>query len=83
MSIEKYLLRLYPRIWRDRYEEELLAMFESCPLTFPDTIDMLLGALDAHLHPYLGTMGLSLYERMKQMLSLLPSPCTSPFVSSN
>lgn len=58
MSIEKYLLRLYPRIWRARYEEELLAVLESCPLSFPDTIDMFLGAIDAHLHPYLGAMGL-------------------------
>ena len=82
MSIEKYLLRLYPRIWRARYEEELLAVLESCPLSFPDTIDMLFGALDAHLHPYLGATGLSLYERMKQMLFLLRRSLLTMFCSS-
>ena len=71
MSIEKYLLRLYPRIWRARYEEELLAVLESCPLTFPDTIDMFLGAIDAHLHPYLGARGMPLQERIMLMLRTL------------
>jgi len=71
MSIEKYLLRLYPRIWRARYEEELLAVLESCSLTFPDTIDMFLGAIDAHLHPYLGAIGMPLQERIILMLRTL------------
>jgi hypothetical protein len=71
MSIEKYLLRLYPRIWRARYEEELLAVLESRPLSFPDTIDMLLGAIDAHLHPYLGAKGMPLQERIIHMLRAL------------
>jgi len=71
MSMEKYLLRLYPRTWRERYEDELLAMLEQRPISFLDGIDLFFGALDAHLHPHLGTTGLSLYERMKQMLSLL------------
>ncbi len=71
MSIEKHLLRLYPRIWRARYEEELLAVLESCPLSFPDTIDMFLGALDAHLHPYLGARGMPLQERIIHMLRTL------------
>jgi hypothetical protein len=71
MRIEKYLLRLYPRIWRARYEEELLAVLESCPLSFPDTIDMLLGAIDAHLHPYLGARGMLLQERIILMLRTL------------
>jgi hypothetical protein len=71
MSMEKYLLRLYPRTWRERYEDELLAMLEQRPISFLDGVDLFFGALDAHLHPHLGTTGLSLYERMKQMLSLL------------
>lgn len=71
MSKEKYLLRLYPRLWRERYEEELLAMLEQRPISFLDGLDLLFGALDAHLHPHLGTTGLSLYERMMQMISTL------------
>lgn len=71
MSIEKYMVRLYPRSWRQRYEEEVLAMLEDCPGSCLDTLDLLFGALDAHLHPHLGTASMPLFERMKQMLSLL------------
>ena len=45
------LLRLYPRAWRDRYEGELRAVLESRPLTRRARSDLLLGALDAHVHP--------------------------------
>jgi hypothetical protein len=71
MSIERYVLRLYPRAWRQRYEEEVLAMLEDCHGSLLDSVNLFFGALDAHLHPHLGTTGLALYERMKQMLSLL------------
>jgi len=71
MNIEKYLLRLYPRTWRARYEEELLAMLEARPPSFPDTIDMLFGAVDAHLHPYLGSRGIPLQERIVHMIRTL------------
>lgn len=71
MRCNQYLLRLYPRNWRQRYEEEMLAMLELHPCTVLDRVDLVFGALDAHLHPHLGTTGLSLYERMKYMLSLL------------
>jgi hypothetical protein len=71
MKAEKYMLCLYPRLWRQRYEEEVLAMLEDRPCSFFDHIDLFFGALDAHLHPQPGTMGHSLFERMKQMLSLL------------
>jgi hypothetical protein len=54
MSMEKYLLRLYPRPWRERYEEELLALLEQRPVSLLDGLDLFFGALDAHLHPHLG-----------------------------
>ncbi len=44
------LLRLYPRAWRERYGEELSALLEDRPTRPSDTIDLLLGAFDAHLH---------------------------------
>ena len=44
------LLRLYPRAWRDRYGEELAALLEDRPAGPFDVIDLVLGALDAHLH---------------------------------
>lgn len=45
------LVRLYPRAWRDRYEDEFLALLTERPATTGDVIDTVRGALDAHLHP--------------------------------
>lgn len=45
------LVRLYPRPWRDRYEAELLDLLEQRPPSLRDAIDLVRGALDAHLHP--------------------------------
>lgn len=49
--IRHQLLRLYPQEWRIRYGEELAALLETCPFTPFVLLDVLLGALDAHLHP--------------------------------
>jgi hypothetical protein len=43
------LLRLYPRSWRDRYEEEFLGLLEVRPPTMRDRVDIVRGALDAQL----------------------------------
>lgn len=45
------LLRLYPSAWRARYGDELAALLDACPFTPFVLLDVLLGALDAHLHP--------------------------------
>jgi hypothetical protein len=45
------LLRLYPRAWRDRYESEMLAIIETDSLPWRTRLDLLRGALDAHVHP--------------------------------
>ncbi len=45
------LLRLYPRAWRARYEAEVRYVLGARPLRARDRIDLLRGALDAHLHP--------------------------------
>lgn len=45
------LVRLYPRAWRGRYEDEFLALLEAAPPTRRDRLDIARGALDAHLHP--------------------------------
>ena len=44
------LIRLYPARWRDRYGDELAAMLEERPVGPFDAADLILGALDAHLH---------------------------------
>ena len=43
--------RLYPRFWRTRYEDEFTALLEHCPLSLFDILDIVLGALNARLHP--------------------------------
>ena len=45
------ILRLYPRAWRDRYGDELVALLDERPVTLLDSIDLFRGAIDAHLHP--------------------------------
>jgi hypothetical protein len=45
------LVRLYPATWRLRYEAELLDLLEQRPMTPRQAIDLVRGALDAHLHP--------------------------------
>ncbi len=44
------LLRLYPARWRARYGDEFAAVLGERPLGPFDVADVLLGALDAHLH---------------------------------
>jgi hypothetical protein len=56
-------MRLYPGSWRDRYGEEFAAVLESCPLRLTTIVDVLLGALDAHINPQ-DTMG-----RIVQMIN--------------
>jgi hypothetical protein len=45
------LVRLYPRPWRARYEAEFRAVLEAGPSSRGDVLDIVRGALDAHLHP--------------------------------
>lgn len=44
------LIWLYPREWRERYGDELAVVLEDRPPGLGDSLDLLLGALDAHLH---------------------------------
>ncbi len=44
------LIRLYPAHWRARYGDEFAVVLEERPLGPFDVADVLLGALDAHLH---------------------------------
>ncbi len=44
------LLRLYPAAWRARYADEFASVLEERPLGPFDVADVLLSALDAHLH---------------------------------
>ena len=45
------MLHLYPRSWRLRYEGEVRDLLESRPPGLRDDLDLIRGAVDAHLHP--------------------------------
>jgi len=45
------LLALYPGEWRRRYEPEVAWILERAPLTMRSSLDLIRGAIDAHLHP--------------------------------
>ena len=45
------LIALYPRRWRDRYGDEMVALIEGAPLGRRARFDLVRGALDAWLHP--------------------------------
>lgn len=45
------LLRLYPSEWRDRYEDEFLALLAERRPDARDRLDIVRGAIDARIHP--------------------------------
>jgi hypothetical protein len=45
------LVALYPRDWRNRYEDEFLSLLADRPPDQFDRIDIIRGAIDARLHP--------------------------------
>jgi hypothetical protein len=49
----RWLLWLYPTRWRQRYGDEFLALVEERGWSVSVVLDVLLGALDARLHPEL------------------------------
>ena len=49
--VAQLILHCYPRLWRDRYEGEMHEVLQHLPITLWTLFDLLLGALDARLHP--------------------------------
>ena len=47
----RQLLRLFPHQWRSRYGDEFAALLAQTGLSFGVVFDVLLAAVDAHLHP--------------------------------
>ena len=46
-----WLLRLYPRRWRERYGDEMAALLEAARVGPRDRLDLVGGAIDAWIHP--------------------------------
>jgi putative oligomerization/nucleic acid binding protein/FtsH-like protein len=72
------LLRLYPRRWRQRYEEEVGALLDNEPLSMGLVFDLLAGAFDANLHPELGAPSLVGSTGSGQIPLAPPSPGQVP-----
>lgn len=71
MSVRAWLVRLYPRSWRERYGPEFEALLEQCLHTPLDVLDIVLGALDAHLAFAPGTNWRSMNMNNKLRTSIL------------
>jgi hypothetical protein len=46
-----WLLRLYPRLWRRRYGDEVAAMLAGRGFSLAVAVDLVAGAIDVRLHP--------------------------------
>jgi hypothetical protein len=51
MPLATWLVTLYPRAWRRRYEEEMLALLEQHRVTLLTVLDLLFGMISARLNP--------------------------------
>jgi hypothetical protein len=65
MHLAIWLVRLYPRAWRRRYEAEMLALLEQHHVTVLTILDLLFGMVTARLDPHYGS---------ESRLMLLSSP---------
>lgn len=50
MGMALLLTRLYPRAWRERYQEEMEEVLQQHSLRLSTLFDISIGALDAHMH---------------------------------
>jgi hypothetical protein len=48
----KWILKLYPLAWRQRYQEEMLALLEQHHITWRTVVDLLWGAVAARFDPH-------------------------------
>lgn len=73
-----WLVRLYPRAWRERYGAEMSAMLEQMSLTPAAVIDLVAGAVDARVAPHLlASRSNSSSEKEKAMLSSMMKRCAA------
>jgi DNA-binding PadR family transcriptional regulator len=55
MKQATWIVKLYPRAWRERYETEMLAVLAEHHITLFTVLDLLFGVLDARLDPHYRT----------------------------
>jgi hypothetical protein len=64
MSVATWLVTLYPRTWRRRYEQEMLAVLEQHHVTLLTVMDLLLGMIRARLDPQYRDFGPVLFTSL-------------------
>ncbi len=70
MRIITWILHCYPRRWRERYQEEMLALLEQYTITFKTMLDLLLGMLDARLNSVYRTKEGSMLQHIRDNRAL-------------
>ncbi len=70
MKAINWILRCYPLRWRERYQEEILALLEQHTITSKTLLDLLLGALDARLDPRYRSKEGIMFQNIRDMRSL-------------
>src|SRR5215469_7739029 len=70
MKIVTWILNFYPHRWRERYQEEMLAVLEQHTISLVTLLDLLLGALDARLDPAYPTKEGFMFHRLRDTRTL-------------
>jgi len=70
MKIVTWILSFYPPRWRERYQEEMLAVLEQHTISLLTLLDLLLGALDARLDPAYRTQEGWMFHRLRDTRTL-------------
>lgn len=70
MKIVTWILHFYPHRWRERYQEEMLAVLEQHTISLLTLLDLLLGALDAHLDPAYRSKEGFMFHRLRDTRTL-------------
>jgi hypothetical protein len=61
-----FLLRLFPPDWRARYGEEFAALLAQTGISMGTVFDVLLAAVDAHIHPHTNRRWPPMIQRMRR-----------------
>jgi len=71
--MRQWLIRLYPRRWRQRYADEFAALLAQRSLTRGDVFDVIWSAFDAHwsIQSVIGTEDLMTTEYLRLRIHLL------------
>jgi DNA-binding PadR family transcriptional regulator len=83
MIISKWIVRLYPKAWRERYEEEMIELLSTHEITFWTWLDLLWNALITRLDPfYRRSALLSPFRREKRVQRALLVAVLLPLFSA-